>query len=69
MKIIDGKAVEIWGTEDVEMIAERLGYKLTGNEVKAILELMCKNYDASVGCNWNYIAEQIQLAKMENLNE
>ena len=69
MKLVDGKAVEIWSKEDIEMIAERLGYKLTEKEVNATIEQMIKNYDASLGCNWGYIAEQIQIVKMNNICE
>ena len=47
MKMVDGKAVEEWTTGDVAALAKELGYSLTANEKKAILEQLCKKYDSS----------------------
>ena len=60
MKMVDGKAVETWGAEDVKHVARTMGVEMSDGEAEAILARMCGLYDASVGCNWDFIRTVIE---------
>ena len=63
MRYLGGKVIEIWQKEDVLEVARQQDITLSDSECETVLFYMVKYYDASIGCNWNYIGNIIDIVK------